>query len=263
MKNSRTKLLMHHTKTIETLQSILSNGLKFYYSNENFTQDFHVAIPMVCFCDMPLSNISDHVEHYGHYAIGFNKRSLIKKYYKILNPVNYIISAQQFKIVEQLRKAAKQMPMTSGEDPENLLLSFNDACYILGYMKPFSNNANYSSREYYEYYKECEWRMLLPENSRSDTGEHYNWIWNQSEFNEWNKTYKESGRLMESNLPIMEFDTDDIEIILLKNKRDIPVIINFITEEMATIGGSDAIDDYQRSLLLTRIRCLEEMEDNY
>lgn len=50
MKKSRTKLLMHHTK----------------------------SLPMICFCDMPLSNISDHVEVYGHYAIGFNKKELNK-----------------------------------------------------------------------------------------------------------------------------------------------------------------------------------------
>lgn len=263
MKNSRTQLLMHHTKSLETLQSILSNGLKFCYSNENFTKDFHVAIPMVCFCDMPLSNISDHVEVYGHYAIGFNKRNLIKQYHPILNPVNYIISAQQFKIVEQLRKAVKQMAATSGEYTEKLPFSFNDACYLLGYMKPFSNNANFSSRDYYEYYKECEWRLLLPVNSCFDTGEVYNWIWNQAEFKEWEKTYKESGKLIESNLPIMEFDANDIEIIVLKDKRDIPVMMNFITEEMNSLGGHKYIDDYQRFLLLTKIRCLEEMSDNY
>lgn len=142
---------MHHTKSLETLQSILSNGLKMCYSNENFTKDFYVAIPMICFCDMPLSNISDHVEVYGHYAIGFNKRNLIKQYYKILNPVNYIISAQQFKIVEQLRDAAKKITAASGEDTEKSPLSYNDACYLLGYMKPFSNNADFSSNDYYEY----------------------------------------------------------------------------------------------------------------
>lgn len=263
MKNSRTKLLMHHTKSLDTLKSILSNGLKVCYSNENFTQDFHVAIPMICFCDMPLSNISDHVDVYGHYAIGFNKRHIIAKYHPKLNPVNYLISARQFKIVEQLRIAAKQKTSTTGEGSEKSSFSYNDACYLLGYMKPYSNNANYDSKDYYEYYKECEWRLLLPEGSYTETGEHYNWIWNQDEFNKWTKTYKESGRLMETNLPIMEFDANDIEIILLKDKRDIPVIIKFITEEMNSLGGHDAIDDYQRSLLLTKIRCLEEMEDNY
>lgn len=177
--------------------------------------------------------------------------------------MNYIISVQQFKIVEQLRDAAKKITVTSGEDSEKSPLSYNDACYLLGYMKPFSNNVNFSTRDYYEYYKECEWRLLLPENSGLKTGEHINWIWNQDVFNEWNKAYKESGRLMESNLPIMEFDADDIEIILLKDKRDIPVMINFITEEMKSLGGHDDIEDYQRSLLLTKIRCLEEMEDNY
>lgn len=105
--------------------------------------------------------------------------------------------------------------------------------------------------------------MLLPENSGFKTGEHIGWIWDQDEFNEWNKTYKESGRLMESYLPIMEFDANDIEIILLKDKRDIPVIINFIKEEMTSLGGHENIDDYQRSLLLTKIRCSEEMEDDY
>ena len=74
--------LFHFTKDSNTLLSILST--KFYPRlclEKNFftvKEVGKIAIPMVCFCDIPLSQISEHVEHYGEYAIGLKKSWAIK-----------------------------------------------------------------------------------------------------------------------------------------------------------------------------------------
>ena len=82
--------LFHFTRDFDTLKRILSSGFKPFYSPEDLTM-FGVAecpgIPMVCFCDIPLSQASRHVADYGRYAIGLNKEWGKRKN---VSPVHYI-----------------------------------------------------------------------------------------------------------------------------------------------------------------------------
>ncbi len=76
--------LFHITGKIEHIRSILKEGFFPHYCPE-YTLDRAdrtaarsgrhpmYAIPMVCFCDLPLSLIKKHVEEYGGYGIGLNK----------------------------------------------------------------------------------------------------------------------------------------------------------------------------------------------
>ena len=74
--------LFHFTKKLDTLRNILMS--KFYprlclescfldSTNKKW------AIPMVCFCDIPLSNIDQHTQKYGNYAIGIKKSWACRK----------------------------------------------------------------------------------------------------------------------------------------------------------------------------------------
>ncbi len=81
--------LFHFTKTIDNLESILRRGFEPNYSLENMESvldDFQIAIPMVSFCDIPLSQIHNHVDTYGCYALGLSKNWGKKKR---INPVLY------------------------------------------------------------------------------------------------------------------------------------------------------------------------------
>ena len=72
--------LFHFTRDMDTLLSILRS--KFYprlclEQKIVPTLDLRLAIPMVCFCDIPLSQISEHTEMYGEYAIGIKKNLIL------------------------------------------------------------------------------------------------------------------------------------------------------------------------------------------
>jgi len=81
--------LFHFTRSIEALKGILKNGFFPHYCPE-YTIDRHDraaaakgrhpsrATPMVCFCDLPLSLIGKHLEEYGHFGIGLDKKWGIK-----------------------------------------------------------------------------------------------------------------------------------------------------------------------------------------
>ena len=84
--------LFHFINSLEHIISILINDFtprycieSFYYlGEEDFQPEF--ALLMVCFCDIPLSQIRNHVEVYGGYAIGLSKEWGIENG---INPVMY------------------------------------------------------------------------------------------------------------------------------------------------------------------------------
>jgi len=92
MSNSpRAISLFHFTKSMDVLQTILKEGFWPRYCLEDVQWQGHdtyefVAYPMVCFCDIPISRISEHVGFYGSYGIGLTKQWGIKNN---LNPVFY------------------------------------------------------------------------------------------------------------------------------------------------------------------------------
>src|SRR5690554_1515731 len=73
--------LFHYTYSLENLINILKTGFQVQYSLEsiNFvsTQETNlqheIAIPMICFCDIPLKLVKQHTAVYGNYAIGLAK----------------------------------------------------------------------------------------------------------------------------------------------------------------------------------------------
>lgn len=98
MKSNNTGTLFHYTKSLSNITSILENGLQFSYCTEDFSQHTTIynnkfGIPMVCFCDIPITRATEHTYRYGKYAIGISKKSLLNGEYKqSINPVMYIFS---------------------------------------------------------------------------------------------------------------------------------------------------------------------------
>jgi hypothetical protein len=83
--NVSSNILFHFTKSMADLKRILKHGFSPHYCPE-YTLDpvdrkaalkrhppTH-AVPMVCFCDLPLSLIRKHLKKYGNYGIGLTKQ---------------------------------------------------------------------------------------------------------------------------------------------------------------------------------------------
>lgn len=89
MSNYRTSSLFHYT-TYNGLKSILKQGIIPNYCKEDFSIDgdaFAVGIPMVSFCDIPLTRTYEFTKRYGHHAIGLSKEWALKNQ---INPILYI-----------------------------------------------------------------------------------------------------------------------------------------------------------------------------
>jgi len=74
--------LFHFTRNLQSLRGILAEGFKVNPSFERMdilSRAFggppdgdETGIPMVCFCDIPLSQTTEHMDRYGKYAIGLS-----------------------------------------------------------------------------------------------------------------------------------------------------------------------------------------------
>ncbi len=94
--------LFHFTSNLEYLSTILKEGFWPRYCREygwGNISDF--AIPMVCFCDIPLSLIFEHTNFYGTWGIGV--KPAWARLHKDLTPVQYIaLSSSEFNSVNRL-----------------------------------------------------------------------------------------------------------------------------------------------------------------
>ena len=216
---SHTTTLFHYTQTWKKILSILENGLFFSYSYDNLGSVF-LALPMISFCDIPLSRNQEHTGRYGNFAIGISKDALLNKYPSgYWGPVNYIFNSaivnlafwarEQYsekknkydKFIDDRLKSPIDDPIGHIEtDKGNVTFSLDEFmplseletsidnlnksfCYTLGFVKPFDGFNKKGKKQYN--YDECEWRIILPEGVKLLNGNLLKWIFSQEEYNEW------------------------------------------------------------------------------
>jgi len=97
--------LFHFTNSMRNLISILKLEFHPKFCLEDFQSVYpeqisEEAVPMVCFCDLPLSSVGKHLEFYGSYGIGMTKNWGIRNG---INPVIYTYKgsslAKYFKVL--------------------------------------------------------------------------------------------------------------------------------------------------------------------
>ena len=83
--------IFHYTSCMDYLRDILTHGFWPRFWAEEFAwllgDSIHIAFPMVCFCDIPITAASHHRSRYGHYAVAVSKVWAITH---DVNPVWYI-----------------------------------------------------------------------------------------------------------------------------------------------------------------------------
>ena len=248
MDNPKSKTLFHFTKDREAFYSILENGLKFVYNEERYNDVFHYALPMICFCDMPLTMISDHTKRYGAFGIGFDKSKMIR-YWHLLNPVNYIFSKNLLDGAEMfLNIVQKDYDDNDAESKKR----YQCATSLLAFMKPY-----HDTRKNRVLYNESEWRLIVPDKTNIEGFEPIEWFWDENKYVE----FKRNNRIMDTHLPIFEFSPEEVRFILVEDSRDRYVIADKLMN-METFGGRK-IQQYQKYELLTKVVFLDEIKENY
>lgn len=149
--------LFHFTRDFDTLLRILET--KFYprmcLEQPIMPQlPLRLAVSMVCFCDIPLSQISEHVSKYGRYAIGVKKAWAVQQG---VTPVLYVHENSLIPrtILQEMTEIARNGQNGQAAQLQRMTRYVDTVCM----MKPYSG---YDERAGHEvrYYDEREWRYV-------------------------------------------------------------------------------------------------------
>lgn len=234
--------LFHFTKNIAFLKDILKNGfwprycledVRWYTGKEN-----QCAYPIVCFCDIPLSRVDEHVDFYGDFGIGVTKEWAKSNR---LSPVIYINegSDQQLALTKLFGENLKGKQFYKGAD--------DDINTILTHIKPIVGrmfiNEQFISKEFHQ---ENEWRFAVNGKHTDLTVKPF-----LIERNFQDTKLLEAENLKSKNNYSVKVSPSDIKYIFVKTDNEIPDMINFIQSELDHYSSSEI------KILMSRVVSLE------
>lgn len=198
------------------------------------------AVPMVCFCDIPLSNISQHITKYGGYAIGI-KKDWAKG--QGVSPIMYV--HEKTPVIEKSRVVLEKLL----NDEKNVLRHniWLQSLSFFQMIKPYEGVQEIDGVETkVRYYDEREWRYIPP------LGKEFVDIMFEERGSD---KYDECDRLNEKYG--VSFEPDVINYIIVQKEAEIVPLI----QDIMRIKGKYSFDSVQR--LVSRILSVERILEDF
>ncbi|MEO8588093.1 MAG: abortive infection system antitoxin AbiGi family protein [Flavobacteriales bacterium] len=239
--------VIHFTQSKDSLKGILREGFKVFYCREevffeNSKGPMAYAVPMVSFCDIPLSEVKNHISKYGGYGIGLTKEWANEKG---LNPVLYVAHGSH--IANSYWRAYSDHVL--GPEPGDAVKK-KPVADVLRYIKNYSGQLSRGGTfdKDYRFYDEREWRYVVP-HSEDVPMFVLDQAYRTDEQKETENQKLESFRL--------EFTPNDIKYLIIQSDAEIPEFI----ETMRSASGKFPLLDVER--LMTRLITTEQITNDF
>lgn len=318
MISANSSSLIHFTHKMSTLKLILRNGIRYSYAFEslpqgvldnllnettiiptltlNYNNSYGVALPMVSFCDIPLTRASEHSKLYGKYGIGIEKDYMLYFYKEFFNPVIYssgdsLDKAIHFFSSERLRtmdrildyttthmeknlcneflkvaehksslEALQYLPQTLQNEFKQRLEESYNISIVLALYKPYKGINSFGKEQVF--YDEREWRAFYPHANEAP----YYWYFpctrnefltNRDELN------TQISKCEDSYITIPQNYYDAISHIIVKNDYQRDSIIQFILNTQKLFGFPIERNSKLKYKIISKISSFEETENDY
>ena len=202
------------------------------------------TVPMVCFCDISLGQISNHIDDYGNYGIGMSKEWGIEKN---LNPIVYLnadsrLSSSLSDIVNSIYESLEE------NCTEHIKVISDEFLNVCKFLKQYSGINPKNGRQK-RFYDEKEWRFV-PEMTFDES----------TKFSMTVDEFRNSVRLQEVNEKLKDyvivFDINDVKYIFLEKESDIHALISLLKK-------SSRFDGSQLELLTTRMITTQQIKEDF
>lgn len=217
-----------------------------------------IAYPMVCFCDIPLSQISNHSDNYGHYAIGLKKEWAINKG---ITPILYTHSnsilcdniRDNLRNINRINRYQSVSEVTRFNDRMDLIY---DLLYTSLFMKPYKGQQKIQNElKDIIFYNEREWRYIPPKTKLMENVSKHKFGFCITERDYTEPLIAEMNSMNEAHG--LEFSPNDINYIIVEKEEEILELIDAIQR----IKGKYPYDDVK--LLSTRIISMERISEDF
>ena len=233
--------LIHFTQQKDSLIGILKEEFKIKYCLENLVTsmgNLNYSMPIVSFCDIPLSEVKTHIHKYGAYGIGL-KREWGQA--NNLNPVLYVdknssLGAGFHSAFNTLFKGKKIKDLNDTEC--NLI---NVLRYMKNYEADLDRNGTVISN--YRFADEKEWRFV-PEKEKAHMLINGAILTNKLKA----KANDDISKLR------LSFEPKDIKYIIINDETEISEFIDILRRAK---GKKYSLEDVER--LITRIITTEQI----
>lgn len=263
------KSFFHFTNKLEYLKNILENGFYPRYCIEKFLPGSqinaisNIAIPMTCFCDIPLSNTIEHTEFYGNYGIGLTdewikKNDIVPVHYSYENSPNVLSKKEFFENFNEIDidnisfiEFEKGLEYKKLSPISKILYNMTfESFYIKEYFGTQKNqNGDLVEKKFYD---EKEWRFIPKPNFVCG-----NEIKPYLEQNEFAKIEKYN-ELIKDKITL-KINPQDIKYIILNSEDEIEDFINFIDK----IYLNQNYRDSDISVLKTKIIDINRIKEDF
>lgn len=255
-----TNTVFHFTKSMDNLESILKNDFYPHYCFEDFfgtissIPNVEKAIPMVCFCDIPLSQVQKHIKTYGEYALGLSKKWAIKKK---INPVLYAYPNSDF--TNKLNDALFEL--VQHEKDKDLSEKLSDQFIsAIQYIKPYEGKLwkdGQWTKDMIRFYDEREWRYI-PQLAKSKSSLMIRKR-DSLEDKDYPMILKKLNDLMATVEHLrLSFEPNDIKFIIVRNENEVlPMLDNVINIKREKFPYKDV------QILTTRIISMDSIKENF
>jgi hypothetical protein len=252
--------LFHFTDSLENLVNILTNEFRPKFCLEDFSvlrgstmaasapdEEFKWAVPMVCFCDLPLSQTSYHLSIYGNYGIGLTKEWGRRKG---ISPLMYVYSDSLLtvKLIAMIDRVMKNK--RAKRLGRELIRDFND---IFSFVKPYEGDfwRRGVTIPNVRFYNEREWRFVpsLIHDDPNPWGLTYDVFLDDEKRKAANDQLAQTYRI--------SFEPNDIKYLVVGSESEIVPLIS----QIETIKGRYSYDDVR--LLFSRVISAEQIRHDF
>lgn len=251
--------LFHFTNGADRLIGILKNNFKPRFCLEDLSmfgigeglddsrEMDELAIPMVCFCDIPLSKVKNHLSFYGNYGIGLTKEWGIRNG---VSPILYLDKTSE--TTTALKKLTQSFTSTS-IDYEPFLEIEQASLRFYRFCKPYEGKfwRNGDYLQGVRFYDEREWRYVPDIEPGKATVTP--WMLKKQYLDDIIRS--EANEVLADNYSL-NFQPDDIKYIIVENEDQILSIIQAVER----IKGKYDSDTLKRltSRILTKQQIIED-----